>query len=444
MTHNKKKYVLDTNVLIHDPSSIERFEDNDLYIPIYVLEEIDGLKNDMVGEKGRNARRITRTLDKLRSQNKLTEGVNISDSIDGKLFIYVPSWYHDRVKPYPVTSGWMDTAILDSAKEIEAEDSYVQTIFVTMDINLRVRAEIFGLCTEGYKFQSVSPKNLGNSIIEVAMDDEFVDNLYKGTGMPLCEEDVVKHNIKENSSVMVNSATKSFLGIYKDKKLNKLNVPREGILGIKPKNKEQQFALNLLLDDTIKMVTLMGVSGAGKTLLALAASLHMVLEGRYDKILISRPIMPLGRDLGFLPGTTFDKILPYMQPFYDNLDYIMMSGKVKSSYGKSSIDELMETKIQMEPLTYIRGRSIANQIILTDEVQNTSAHELKTLISRCGENTKLILTGDPDQIDNPYLDSSSNGLSVVVKKITDEPSVGHLLLKKGHRSELADIAVKYL
>jgi len=448
----KKNYVFDTNVLIHDPKSIYRFQDNDIYIPIYVLEELDGLKNDP-GERGRSARQASRSIDDVRSQGSLVNGAQIHKDTEylpegmdiegsGKLFVYAPS---EKVNLAISAKDSIDGAILQSALNIKGMSDY-RTILVTMDLNVRIRAEALGLQVAPYEFQSVDITNLGNDVITLEVESDDIDSFYSSRTLKGQHID----HLEANTSVKLvykDNHKKSALGrvVVTDgsKAVKKLNIP-DNVLGIRPRNTEQKFAIDLLLDDKIELVTLMGSAGTGKTILSLSAGLMSVLDGKYDKLLISRPIMPLGKDVGFLPGDLESKLDPYMRPFYDNLDYIMMSGGVGRKY-KVSYEDLFENgTIQIEPITFIRGRSIPNQFIIIDESQNMTSHELKTVISRCGEGSKIVLTGDPGQIDNPYIDSSSNGLSVTVKKIRDEDNTGHLLLKKGERSRLANMAAEKL
>ena len=460
----EKNYVFDTNVLIHDPKSIFRFQDNDIYIPIYVLEELDGLKNDP-GQRGFSAREAIRILDDLRFSGKLDEGIQIHKdseflpeemdvSKSGKLYVYVPDKKPELIAGL---SSITDNAILQSALDIknkfrdifsESERKFTytrRTILVTMDINLRVRAEGMGLQVAQYEFQSVDISNLDNDVLTLEVESEDIDNFYASKILEVNDADLsINKSVK---LVFKDNHKKSALGrvVTIDGKtfIKKLNIP-DHVLGIKPRNTEQKFAMDLLLDDNIKLVTLMGSAGTGKTLLTLSAGLMSVLEGRYDKLLISRPVMPLGKDIGFLPGDIESKLDPYMRPFYDNLDYIMMSGGVGKKY-EVSYEELFENgTIQVEPITFIRGRSIPNQFIIIDESQNLSINELKAIITRCGENTKIVLTGDINQIDNPYISSSSNGLSVVAKKLKDNHMIAHLALRKGERSALATLAANEL
>ena len=434
----KKNYIFDTNVLIHDPNSIFKFQENNIYIPIYVLEELDKLKNDH-SERGFSVREAVRRLDELRTSGKLSEGVELEEG--GKLTVYSLG---EKAELLSGLTNLVDNSILQTALSIK-ESSDLRTILVTMDINMRVRAEALGLQVASYESQSVNINEINNDIKKISLSPEGINDFFSSKRpIDLKDYEVDTTNLVENDPIMAGDGSSTALGVYNNGSMRPLITPREGILGVRPKNKEQAFAFDFLLNEDIKLVSLMGVAGGGKTLLSCCVGLFLVLEERYDKLLISRPVVPLGRDLGFLPGDLHSKIDPYMSPFYDNLDYIMMSSGMGRKYN-TSFEKLMEDgKIQIEPLTYIRGRSIASSFIIVDESSNTTPHEIKTIISRCGENTKIVLTGDPEQIDNPYVDSSSNGLSVVAKKMIDEPEVAHLRLRKGLRSTLANIAIEKL
>lgn len=431
-----KNYVLDTNVLIHDPQSIFQFKDNNLYIPIYVLEELDKLKNEQT-LRGSNSREACRILDDLRCQGSLSRGVKLEN--EGILFVYVPK--ERKYLDVALDKSSMDNAIMQSAIEIKEKHSE-RTILVTMDVNLRIRAESIDLQTAAYESQPIDINNLNNKVVSIEVQKEELDNFYRN-GIHR-----VENSININTSVILKSDKST--GIARIKKIEdglvakKIDIP-DRIMGLKPKNVEQKFALDILLDNEIKFVTLMGTAGSGKTILALASALHLILDiGFYDKLLVSRPVIPMGKDIGFLPGNADEKLRPFMQPIYDNVDFLLMNGGSKKKYGQRC-DQLFENNIiEIEPLVYIRGRSIINQIMIVDECQSLSQHEIKTIISRCGENTKLIFTGDIDQIDNPYLTKDSNGLSAAVSKITNRPIVAHLMLEKGERSELANLAVERL
>lgn len=428
----KKNYILDTNVLIHDPQSMFKFEDNNLYIPIYVLEELDKLKSEL-SLRGRNSREACRLLDDLRCQGSLSEGVPVSD---GKLTIFVPQ--DRKVIKVGLEPKSMDNAILQCASEIK-ESSELRTILVTMDINLRVRSESIGIQTASYEFQSVDTSHMITGHTNMAVELGDIDKLFEdGILDPRDADDELFDNI---CVLLKDPSGKTALARF-NKRHNQL-MPihsKNDVMGIKPRNVEQKFAFDLLMDDNIKLITLVGIAGTGKTLCALSAGLEKtIVEGVYSRLIISRPVVPMGKDIGYLPGTMEEKMNPWMQPIYDNLELLMMTGGGKRKGLK--YDELFQQDlIRVEPLTYIRGRSLPNQFIIIDEAQNLSPHEIKTIITRCGEGSKIVLTGDPDQIDNPYMDKGSCGLSLAVEKLHDNPLVGHLTLSKGERSELANLA----
>ncbi len=437
----KKNYVLDTNVLLHDPHAILKFEDNDLIIPIYVLEEIDTFKREAT-ERGRNARTVTRLLDTQRALGSLSTGVKIGEG--GLLRVYVPRERKEIAIALNPGSG--DHAILQTAIEVRDQSPGVPTIFVTMDVNLRIRADALGLATEAYENQAVDIDHLDTGIVEVVVPAAAFDQFFESGAV----EPPAGEKLYANVSVVLRDDSprpRSGLGRFHADKgdIRALKVPREGVMGIRPRNKEQSFTLDLLLDDSVRLVTVVGKAGTGKTLLALAAGLKRTAEdGTYSRLLVSRPVMPMGRDLGYLPGSIEEKLDPWMQPIFDNLEFLLVSGGAKRR-GIRGFDELFESgQLQVEPLTYIRGRSLPQQYVIVDEAQNLTPHEVKTIITRCGEGAKIVLTGDPFQIDNPYVDSASNGLTVTADRLRGEPLVGHLLLSKGERSELANIAANKL
>jgi PhoH-like ATPase len=435
----KKNYVLDTNVLLHDPHAIFRFEDNNVIIPIYVIEEVDQFKREG-SERGRNARSIARVLDKLReSGGSLSKGVTLESG--GTLRVAVPG---KRLElPSAVDHTAMDQAILQTAFDVRENDMGRATIFVTMDTNLRIRADALGMVSETYENQRVEADRLTSGIVDVELDSEDIDTFFR-EGKLTPREPLPA----PNSCILMRDRTNpshTALGRYDAAKraILALRVPREGVMAVRPRNKEQSFALDLLLDESIRMVTLVGKAGTGKTLLALAAGLKRTVEdGAYSRILVSRPVMPLGRDIGFLPGDVDEKLNPWMQPIFDNLEFLFSTG---SRRGPRAYAELLESgQIQVEPLTYIRGRSIPQQFIVVDEAQNLTPHEVKTIITRSGDGTKIVLTGDPGQIDNPYVDSASNGLTVAAERFRGEKLAAHIVLAKGERSDLAELAANLL
>jgi PhoH-like ATPase len=440
----KKNYVLDANVLLHDPHAIFKFEDNDLIIPIYAIEEVDQFKREG-SERGRNARTIARLLDDLRKDQASTLSKGVPLESGGSLRIAIPE--QRPAVLVGLESHSQDLAILQTAIEVRDRDKTRPTIFVTMDTNLRIRADALGVMAETYENQRVQDPEVEHSVIDLEVPGIDVDNFFQN-GQVTAPGLATLH---PNAAVMLRDAgapSHTALGRF-DAARNEimaLRVGREGVMGVRPRNREQAFAFDLLLDDTIRLVTLIGKAGTGKTLLALAAGLKRTTEDNaYSRLLVSRPIMPLGRDLGFLPGDVDEKLNPWMQPIFDNLEFLFSSGGAKSRSDSRGFLELLENgTVQVEPLTYIRGRSLPHQYLIVDEAQNLTPHEVKTIITRCGEGTKIILTGDPHQIDNPYVDQASNGLSVVADRFKRERIAGHVVLAKGERSELAELAANLL
>ncbi|MGC4089393.1 MAG: PhoH family protein [Polyangiaceae bacterium] len=438
----KKNYFLDTNVLLHDPFAIFKFEDNDLILPIYVIEEMDQFKRDS-NERGRNARTVSRLLDQERAKKgSLSQGVPIGDG--GSLRVLVPDKRPRLEIALNPASG--DHAILQSVLDFRDATPDKPTIFVTMDVNLRIRADTLGLVTEAYENQAVDAERLESGIVELVVTAAELDAFFEAGSLKRPSTERLHANI---SIVLRDDSERprSALGRLhaESGEIRALKTPREGVVGVRPRNKEQSFALDLLLDDNVRLMTILGKAGTGKTLLALAAGLKRTIEdGAYARLLVSRPVMPLGRDIGFLPGDVNEKLNPWMQPIYDNLEFLLAAGGGKRR-GVRGYDDLFNNgQLQVEPLTYIRGRSLPAQFVIVDEAQNLTPHEVKTVITRCGEGTKIVLTGDPFQIDNPYVDSSTNGLSVTADRLRGENIVGHILLSKGERSELANIAANKL
>jgi PhoH-like ATPase len=456
----KKNYVLDTNILLHDPYAIFRFDDNNVIIPIYVIEEVDQFKREG-SERGRNARHVVRLLDELREQGgSLSKGVDIKSG--GRLTVAVPSKRPEL--PTAIDKAAMDNAILQTAFEVREADGGRPTVFVTMDTNLRIRADALGMVAETYENQRVEPQRVDTGVTEVEVSADEIDSFFQDGKLPAPanlippergEREERRNRDKEaaqylsaNLSVLLRdraNASHTALGRYDatKKEIVALRTPREGVIGVRPRNKEQSHALDLLLDENIRLVTLVGKAGTGKTLLALAAGLKRTVEdGMYTRMLVSRPVMPLGRDIGFLPGDVDEKLNPWMQPIFDNLEFLFSSGTRK---GPRAYAELLDSgQLQVEPLTYIRGRSLPQQYIIVDEAQNLTPHEVKTIITRSGDGTKIVLTGDPGQIDNPYVDSASNGLSVAADRFRGEKVAAHIVLTRGERSELAELAANLL
>lgn len=438
----KKTFVLDTNVLLHDPSAILRFQDNDVVLPITVIEELDRFKKQPE-MTGRNARQVSRTLDMLRHQGHLIDGVAINNS--GTLKVALCSRETLNSLPVELEDDNGDNAILAVALEMKRV-CQCHVVLVSKDTNLRIKADAVGLDAEDYETDKVDIDELYTGTAEAVVFPEEIDLFFKQGFIP---QDGKFFPNQAITLVDALNPSHTALGIVKGDKIVPIaKIPGGCVSRIQPRNREQKFALDLLLNDAIPLVTLVGKAGTGKTLLAIAAGLQKVAdEHLYTRLLISRPVIPMGRDIGFLPGDIEEKLTPWMQPLYDNFDLIFgtqdQSGK--PAHWRRGHEELIELgMLQIEPLTYIRGRTIPKQFLVVDEAQNLTPHEVKTILTRAGEGTKVILTGDPDQIDNPYVDAASNGLTFVVERFKNEPLAGHISLSKGERSSLAERATMLL
>jgi PhoH-like ATPase len=437
----KKVFVLDTNVLLHDPRAIFSFEDNDVVIPIVVIEELDKFKKG-IDEIGRNARQVSRILDEYRQKGKLSQGVKLEGG--GDLWVELNHQSPERL-PNELIATKADNRILATALNLKHDD--LPVVLVTKDTNLRIKADALGLRAEDYESDMITLDELYSGEIELMVDPGAIDEFYAKGELPPADP-----NPYPNQFVLVkNSASPSQTALARYNQQKRALVPilgtKHGVWGITSRNKQQQFALDLLLNDDIRLVTLVGRAGTGKTLLALAAGLEKTIEARaFQRLVVSRPVFPLGKDIGFLPGDIEEKLRPWMQPIRDNLDFLMGASAVAGrAKGKKDLQSLFDLgMIEVEPLTYIRGRSMPNQYLIVDEAQNLTPHEIKTIITRAGEGTKVVLTGDPYQIDNPYIDSSSNGLTFVVDRFKEEPIAGHITLVKGERSDLAELAATLL
>jgi PhoH-like ATPase len=437
----RKNFILDTNVLLHDPRSIYTFKEHNVVIPIYVIEEIDQFKRDL-SELGRNARLVARYLDSFREEGSLKDGVTLPHG--GSLRVS----FTDRSLPPSMADGnLMDNRILAVALDIMEREPKVPAVFITKDTSLRIRADALGLIAEDYDAERVEIAELYTGFTERLVPREVVDQMYKAGEVELYGQD----SLAPHQFVLLKDETNpshTAMGRYnaaKGRVVPLLRTMKEGVWGLRPRNMEQSFALDLLLNDEIKLVTIVGKAGTGKTLLAIAAGLHKVTEENiFQKVLVSRPVFPLGRDIGYLPGTLEEKMNPWMQPIFDNVEFLMNLSRADKKAGRG-YHELMDLGlIEIEALTYIRGRSIPNQYIIIDEAQNLTPHEVKTIITRVGDNTKIILTGDPFQIDNPYVDATSNGLVHTVNRFKNEKIAGHITMAKGERSVLAELAANLL
>lgn len=439
-----KHFVLDTSVLLHNPNALFMFGDNEVVIPFDALEELDKFKTG-TDDLGRNARTVIRHLDHLRSQGSLSDGVVVKET-GGKVRVILEQ---DQELCPGLTVNSPDNRIICSALQLHKQGN--QVAFITKDINARIKSDALGLTTEDFEAQKVDFERFYAGWREVVVPSSVIDTLFSAKEARL----EVSEPLMINEFVLLkDQQNETHTAIGRCRGEGNLIVPvrpkRGPIFGIMARNLQQTMALELLLDDSVKLVTLVGGAGTGKTLLALAAGLTKTLnEQVYHKMLCARPIMPLGRDIGYLPGGKDEKLTAWMQPIFDNLMYLL-SNRLANENGHAAqaqlatveqrINQLIESgQIVLEPLTYIRGRSIPHQFMIVDEAQNLTPHEVKTIASRVGEGTKLILTGDATQIDNPYLDSSSNGLSYLVERLKGKSIIGHITLAKSERSELASL-----
>ena len=434
----KKIYVLDTNVFLTNSKSIFEFGNNDIVIPLKVLDEIDKHKKRQDGV-GLNARGIIRTLDDLRSKGNLYKGVRLAK---GKGLISVRGYDIENV-PMGCDIESADNQIIATAITEKSNSPKRKVILVTRDINMRVKCDALEILTEDYVTNKVVTdlNQLYTGFKTHLVDDQLIDQIYSNEKISFEESDGKFYPNQFLMLVSNANEKKTALVMFKnyDVPLLKITELKNNVWGMRPRNKEQMFALQALLDPNIPIITLVGKAGCGKTLLAIASGLEQVLEkNQHKKLVISRPVQPLGKDIGYLPGTMEEKMRPWLMPIQDNIDFLL-NGK------KDHMSHLFEDgTIQIEALTYIRGRTMSNAFIIIDEAQNLTTHELKTIITRVGENTKIILTGDIEQIDSVYLDSTSNGLSYAVEKFKQYQLSAHITLVKGERSKVATLASKVL
>jgi len=442
----KKIYVLDTNVLLHDPNAIYAFEDNEVIIPAVVLEEIDSKKRN-ADEIGRNARYVSRLLDGLREQGHLHDSIPLSSG--GSVKVELNHRSFTRMQEL-FGESTVDNRILAVALNYYYEEQEKPepkpVVIVSKDTLVRIKADVLGLRAEDYlNDRTVGLSELYTGHLTLKVHPSVIDEFYSYRFLPVSAVSpytslyphtfvILKDELGTSKSALLKVSTDG-------KKLEPLYLSNDPVWGISARNAQQRMAMELLLNDDISLVTLTGKAGTGKTLLALAAGLMKVEDERkYKKLLIARPVVPMGKDIGYLPGEKEEKLRPWMQPVYDNLEYLFDTKK------NGDIDKILAglTSIQVEALTYIRGRSIPGQFIIIDEAQNLSRHEVKTIVSRVGEGSKIVLMGDPEQIDHPYLDATSNGLTHVVERFKAEAISGHITLEKGERSTLAQLAADLL
>lgn len=437
----KTTYVLDTSVYLHDANSINQFGRNDIVVPLKVLEEIDKNKKRQ-DNVGANARRIIRVFDALREKGSLIKGARIAK---GKGLLFTRTLDDSSNLPGDLDPKTPDHIIVATALQLQKEKKKV--ILVSRDINLRVICDAVGVKTEDYSPEKIveDRTEVFKGFREVLVDQQDIDKFYSGEDLML-QDDAIKGLMPNEFVMLVSNSNKTSTALarfvnedYPLKKIRQFKNGSSGVWGINPKNKEQNYALELLMDPTVPIVTLVGKAGCGKTLLAVAAGLQQVLEqGTYTRMIVSRPVQPMGRDIGYLPGTMEEKMMPWLAPVQDNLEFLM-------SNDKEHLKMQMEAgKIQVEALTYIRGRSISNAFVIIDEAQNLTCHELKTIITRVGDGTKIILTGDIEQIDNAYIDETTNGLTYAVEKFKEHGLAGHVSLIRGERSQVATLASNIL
>lgn len=434
-----KNYILDTNVLLHDPNSLLNFEDNSVIIPIEVLEEIDRFKREST-ELGQNARTVSRMLDGFRAQGHLSDGVNLPNG--GRLQIIFNNATNQVSTPFGTNT--VDSRIVALALHIKNQSRDVPTVLVTKDINLRIKADALGLAAEDYETDRVLLKDLYSGLCEKIVSPEKMTAFRANGELEISNGRI---NYPNEYCTLTDETNSKRTALTKVDATGKKLIPiidcREGVWGIKPRNREQHFAFDALLDDRIKLVTLMGKAGTGKTLIAMAAGLKKtVLDREFRRLVVARPTIAMGKELGFLPGTLEEKLTPWMQPIHDALELL---GDLNMGHEHRRSNDLIRSGlVVVEALSYIRGRSIAGQYMVIDEAQNLTPLEVKTIVTRVGEGTKIVFTGDPYQIDNPYVDSSSNGFNYIVSKFREQPIAAHVELQKGERSELAEIAANLL
>ena len=437
-----KIFVLDTCVLLFDHSALTNFEDNKVAIPITVLEELDRFK---VGNETKHfeARECIRILDRLSQSHSLQDWIPVENGMEGQLRVIMDTDCPEGNASSVFSERTNDHKILDAALCLQAKEPESKVILVSKDINLRLKAKALNLPAEDYQTGKVKDNRhmfTGRTTLE-GVDSDVIRKMYvDGNSRKIT---ALGDNRQNNHFYILKDGSASAMGFFNEKKRNIERVDKSYAYGIKPRNAEQAFALHAIQNPDINLVTICGVAGTGKTLLALAGALEQ--KNRYDQIILARPIVALSnKDLGFLPGDAEEKINPYMQPLFDNLNFIKNQFGPNERKARAIEDMKAEGKIQISPLAYIRGRSLSNVIFIVDEAQNLTPHEVKTIITRAGENTKIILTGDIRQIDTPYLDEQSNGLTYVIDRLRGKELYCHISLEKGERSELANLANDHL
>lgn len=441
MAKKKKTFVLDTSVLLHDHQSITNFASNNVAIPITVLEELDKFK---IGNDTKNfsAREVIRFIDKLSGSGSLQNWISLGDKL-GSFRIILENHPHDIDAESVYSSVKNDHKIINAALCLKEKEPKTEVVLVTKDINLRIKAKALGIQSEDYETGKVTPidSNEPSSNTIEHIDSEIIRQIF--TKGKLDEEGILGPKKSNNGYYILKNGKSSSLAVYNQWTDQIERIEKEFVYGIKPKNAEQAFALNALMNDKIKLVALQGVAGTGKTLLALASALEQ--SKHYHQIILARPIVPLSnKDIGFLPGDANDKVGPYMEPLWDNLKFIKAQFGENEKKHKAILEMEEQGKIVITPLAFIRGRSFSNIMFIIDEAQNLTPHEVKTIITRAGENTKIVFTGDVNQIDTPYLDENSNGMAYLIDRLKGQELFAHVKLEKGERSELANLANELL
>ncbi len=434
-----KFFVLDTNVLLHNSEAISSFSDNTVVLPMTVIEELDKFKKNN-DELGRNARQVIRQLDRLRKQGSLGQGVPMENG--GTLRITVEK---ERMEGIGMDMSIPDNRIIATAYNLR--DNGKKVTFVSKDINVRLKADARGIDVNDFEKEKADYDTLYTGWQQLVVPAREINAMYR-------QEEVILDGaelLNNECVLLVDEGNPKHTGMGRAigaDRVRAMNPNYESAWKVTPRSKEQRMALELLMDPSVALVTLIGQAGTGKTLLALAAGMAATLQDEsYEKMLVSRPVIPLGRDIGYLPGSKDEKMKLWMQPIFDNLSYLLglpSNGEKEETTPQMVSRLIKEEKIELEALTYIRGRSISRQYVIIDEAQNLTPHEVKTIISRAGEGTKIVMTGDPEQIDNPYLDASSNGLSYTVERLKGRELCGHITLTKSERSHLSALAADYL
>ena len=435
--NKRRKVVIDTNVILFDAFALLKFGDADIHIPFAVIEEVDKFKRDQ-GENGRNARQFSRFIDVLRNKGSLAQGVQIDNH---ETIVYITTDLGGAGLFSELDQTKADNRILSTALALQKQHPRAKVELITKDINLRIKADVYGVFATDYDTSELHAADMYEGYLEIEVAPDRIDQFYKTKKIE------VDQKVYDNQYIILKDSSNpnhSAIGRYSmtAKAIIPLLHPPDSIWGIQARNVEQSFALDALLNDDIQMVSLVGKAGTGKTLLAIAAGLFKTLdEGRYQRLLVSRPIFPMGRDIGYLPGDIEQKLNPWMQPIFDNVEFLMGADKKASGRAQELINQGM---LNIEPLTYIRGRSIPKQYLIVDEAQNLTPHEIKTIVTRAGAGTKIVLTGDVYQIDNPYVDSANSGLTHAVERFKGQAIAAHVTLTKGERSPLAELAANIL